>query len=70
MKENRTRPWRRLAGLRASRRRHTELPLAPRSSVPAEPLPPLECPDDDREFLPHPHALALRFVPIPGAETA
>ncbi len=70
MNENRTRPWRRLASLRASRRRHTELPPPPRAAIQPEPLPPLECPDEDREFLPHPHALALRFVPIPRPEPA
>ena len=65
------RPLRRLATLRATRRRQTDL-LQPPAGNPRqlEPLPPLEPPDDDREFLPHPHALALRFVPIPRPETA
>jgi len=43
------RPWKRLAALRAARRRSTEpAPLA-RDAQP-EPIPPLESPDDDREF--------------------
>jgi hypothetical protein len=69
MKVTRTRPFRRLAALRATRRRNTELLLPPAANprLP-EPLPPLEPPDDDREFLPYPHALALRFVPIPRPE--
>jgi len=49
------RPWKRLAALRASRRRGTELPSAPREPG-FEPIPPLEPPDDDREFLPWPRA--------------
>jgi hypothetical protein len=65
MRDNRTKPWRRLSSLRASRRRHTELEAPPREAAGAEPLPPLEPPDDDREFLPHPRAVALDFVPIP-----
>jgi hypothetical protein len=70
MRDHRTRPWRRLSSLRASRRRHTE--LAPPAAAPAvaEPLPPLEPPDDDREFLPRPHALAREFVPIPRSGPA
>jgi hypothetical protein len=43
------RPWRRLAALRAARRRGTELPPPP--DAPLEPVPPLEPPDDDREFV-------------------
>ena len=65
MRDNRTKPWRRLSSLRASRRRHTELAPPPPAAVEAEPLPPLEPPDDDREFLPQPHAPTLCFVPIP-----
>jgi hypothetical protein len=44
------RPWKRLAALRAARRRGTELLPLP-EEAPPEPLPPLETPDDDREFL-------------------
>ena len=54
-------PWQRLAALRASRRRGTELPPLPEEARP-EPLPPLEPPDDDREFLPAFH-LAVRIQP-------
>jgi hypothetical protein len=44
------RPWKRLAALRAARRRRTEvLPLPEEARL--EPLPPLETPDDDREFV-------------------
>jgi hypothetical protein len=43
------RPWKRLAALRSARRRLTEIP--PPEEHPAEPLPALECPDDDREFV-------------------
>jgi hypothetical protein len=50
------RNWRRLATLRAARRRTTELPPPARTPQEAEPLPPLVPPDDDREFLPHPYA--------------
>ena len=64
------RPWRRLSSLRASRRRHAELAPPAREVVEPDPLPPLEPPDDDREFLPHPHALVLHFVPIPRPEHA
>jgi hypothetical protein len=53
MRRDRVRPWQRLAALRAGRRRGTELPL-PEHVRPAENLPPLEPPDDDREFAPHP----------------
>ena len=70
MRQSRTRPWRRLAGLRASRRRHTELHPPLRAASEPEPLPPLECPDDDREFLQHTSALALRFAPISRPEPA
>ena len=70
MRENRAKPWRRLASLRASRRRHTELDPPPPRPREALPLPPLEPPDDDREFLPHPHALALHLVPIRRPEPA
>ena len=45
------RPWKRLAVLRAARRRGTELPPPP-PEAPLEPIPPLEPPDDDRELLP------------------
>jgi hypothetical protein len=65
MKDHRTKPWRRRSSLRASRRRHVELEAPSREAAEAEPLPPLEPPDDDREFLPHARALALDFVPIP-----
>jgi len=65
MRDTRTKPWRRLASLRASRRRHSELAAAPPHGQEPVPLPPLEPPDDDREFLPDARALALRFVPIP-----
>jgi hypothetical protein len=52
MRTNRTGPWRRLATQRAARRRGTEL-HPPEAPVEAPlPLPPLESPDDDREFLP------------------
>jgi hypothetical protein len=44
------RPWKRLAALRAARRRGTELPPPPEDAQP-EPVPPLEPPDDDREFV-------------------
>jgi hypothetical protein len=44
------RPWKRLAALRAARRRGTELLPLPEEARP-EPLPPLETPDDDRDFL-------------------
>jgi hypothetical protein len=44
------RPWKRLAALRAARRRSTELPPPPQDAQP-EPVPPLEPPDDDREFV-------------------
>jgi hypothetical protein len=44
------RPWKRLAVLRAARRRGTELPPPP-SEERLEPIPPLEPPDDDREFV-------------------
>jgi hypothetical protein len=44
------RPWKRLAGVRAARRRGTEL-LPPPEDARPEPVPPLESPDDDREFL-------------------
>jgi hypothetical protein len=44
------RPWKRLAALRAARRRGTELPPPPQDDLP-EPVPPLESPDDDREFV-------------------
>ena len=43
------RPWKRLAAIRAARRRVTELP--PPEDARLEPVPPLEPPDDDREFL-------------------
>jgi hypothetical protein len=44
------RPWKRLAALRAARRRGTEFPSPP-PEAPLEPIPPLEPPDDDREFV-------------------
>jgi hypothetical protein len=44
------RPWKRLAALRAARRRGTELPPPPEDAQP-EPVPPLVPPDDDREFV-------------------
>lgn len=44
------RPWKRLAALRAARRRGTELP-PPAPEAPPEPIPPLASPDDDREFV-------------------
>ena len=44
------RPWKRLAALRAARRRGTELPPLSADER-LEPIPPLEPPDDDREFL-------------------
>jgi hypothetical protein len=43
------RPWKRLATLRAGRRRGLELPIPP-GPAPAEPVPAFEPPDDDREF--------------------
>jgi hypothetical protein len=54
---SRTRPRRRLATLRAARRRETELPPPEIRADAPRTLPPLEPPDDDREFLP-PHSLA------------
>lgn len=65
MKPTRTR----IATLRAIRRRNTELP-PPAALREPEPLPPLESPDEDREFLPHPHALVLNFEPIPRPDAA
>jgi len=53
MSDNRIRSWRRLASLRAGRRRGSELPPTEPVRAP-EPLPPLESPDDDREFVKHP----------------
>jgi hypothetical protein len=52
MRATGTRPWRRLATQRAARRRGTAL-LPPPDGWTEEPLPlpPLESPDDDREFL-------------------
>ena len=44
------RPWKRLAALRAARRRGTELRPAPPEAS-REPVPPLQSPDDDREFV-------------------
>jgi hypothetical protein len=44
-------PWKRLAALRAARRRGTELP-PPRAAAETQPMPLLESPDDDREFVP------------------
>jgi len=53
MRHARIRPWRRLASLRAGRRRRTE--SLPANSVhTVSDLPPLEPPDDDREFAPRP----------------
>jgi hypothetical protein len=46
------------------------MPLLARPVPAPEPLPPLESPDEDREFLPHPYALTLRFVPIARHEPA
>ena len=55
------RPWKRLATLRAARRRGTDLP-PPLPVAHLEPMPPLEPPDDDREFLPPPNTgSALRL---------
>jgi len=48
-RSDRRRPWRRLAVRRASRRRHG-LPLESVPGPSPAPLPPLEPPDDDREF--------------------
>ncbi len=65
MRVNRMKPWRRLAALRAARRRGTELPLPKDRPDTPLPLPPLEPPDEDREFLPpHPPATG------PGLEAA
>jgi hypothetical protein len=50
MRATRRRPWRRLAVLRAGRRRHAELLTATGPDGP-DSLPPLVCPDDDREFV-------------------
>ena len=55
------RPWKRLAMQRAARRRGTEL-APPPPEAPVEPIPPLEPPDDDREFLPASHR-AVRIQP-------
>jgi hypothetical protein len=44
------RPWKRLAARRAARRRGTELRPPPLEAQ-REPIPPLEPPDDDREFV-------------------
>ena len=63
MKLNRTKPWRRLAALRAARRRGAELPPPGALKNPSLPLPPLEPPDDDREFIPFPRPVGLRVEP-------
>jgi hypothetical protein len=70
MSTNRMRSWRRIAAMRASKRRRTE--LAPPRARPEEPgpLPPLESPDDDREFLTRADAVVLPFVAIPRAGPA
>jgi hypothetical protein len=44
------RPWKRLAAIRAARRRVTEF-LRPPEDARLEAMPALEPPDDDREFL-------------------
>jgi hypothetical protein len=44
------RPWKRLAALRAARRRSAEPASPPEARL--DPVPPLVPPDDDREFLP------------------
>jgi hypothetical protein len=49
MRVTRRRPWRRLAVLRAGRRRHAE--LLTKAAEAQDTLPPLVCPDDDREFV-------------------
>jgi hypothetical protein len=51
---DRTRAWRRFATLHATKRRGAELPPPDRQADTPLPLPPLESPDDDREFLPAP----------------
>jgi hypothetical protein len=43
------RPWKRLAALRAARRRGAQLAPPPAEAEP-EPMAALESPDDDREF--------------------
>jgi hypothetical protein len=59
----RTRTWRRLAALRAARRRGSK--AAPREAGAARPvpLPPLVSPDDDREFLDSRQARELELKP-------
>jgi hypothetical protein len=52
MSTNRTRSWRRIAALRAAKRRRAEPPPPEARPDETRPLPPLESPDDDREFLP------------------
>ena len=49
------RSWTRLALRRASRRRQAEIP-PPRPAAEESPLPPLQTPDDDREFAAWPEA--------------
>jgi hypothetical protein len=44
------RPWKRLAALRAARRRSTES-LTPPADAGLDSVPPLVTPDDDREFV-------------------
>ncbi|HXK11183.1 MAG TPA: hypothetical protein VMT70_16165 [Vicinamibacteria bacterium] len=63
MKLNRMKPWRRLAALRAARRRGAELPPPGGLENASPPVPPLEPPDDDREFLPLPTPAGLRAEP-------
>jgi hypothetical protein len=46
----RSRPWRRLAALRAARRRGSEVTPREAGAWQRDPLPPLVSPDDDREF--------------------
>ena len=55
------RSWTRLALRRASRRRQTEIPPAP-PAAPDRPLPPLETPDDDREFAAWPVATSEKVT--------
>ena len=59
------RPWKRLAGLRSSRRRRNEIP--PPEGTERDPVPPLEPPDDDREFVPWPRPVWPGLEPTPAA---
>ncbi len=59
----------RLAARRGARRRSAEIPPPERPSLlEPEPLPDLECPDEDREFVPWPrHTLTIEAAPLEAA---